>query len=247
MECSHAVSALEDGGTFVDACAGPATFSIAMLKKLSSERLSSCRMLISDFSVGMVEAAKLAMNKIVPNRPYTEFAVTDVQQIDLRDDSVNVVACMFGYFVPDRQRAWRELARILKPRGGTAIVGTWKNTDLVTLGAHFLEFLGHKDAFDSHRMAHACADAEALQKELLAAGFSQVSVHERSYPFELPMDGEDLAGVKKHAVVKMKLSEEEVQLAWDKFIHQCDFPWKVDFEQNLFFVNYSANLAVATK
>jgi ubiquinone/menaquinone biosynthesis C-methylase UbiE len=41
------------------------------------------------------------------------FQVVDVQDIPFSPDSFSSVACMFGYFVPDRMKAFGEICRVL--------------------------------------------------------------------------------------------------------------------------------------
>ena len=77
------------------------------------------RLLTTDFSPAMVEAAR---RRSIPG---AEHEVQDMQALDLPDDSFDCVVCRFGYMlVPDRERAFAETRRVLKP-GGRLAFATW--------------------------------------------------------------------------------------------------------------------------
>ncbi len=76
---------------------------------------------LSDFSVGMVVAAKHAL-AAVPN--VFSYQIIDAQRLPLRDGTFNcVIANHMLYHVPDRSRALHEIARVLTP-GGCLIAST---------------------------------------------------------------------------------------------------------------------------
>ena len=244
------VAALQDHGKFLDVCAGPATFSVAVLKEIGVEELASTEFIVSDFSVGMVEGAKVAMSEVVPpQRPNTQFIVYDVQNIELPSDSIDVVGCMFGYFVPDRAKAFGEICRVLKTNG-TAVIGTWQRADFAYVLDDFLKFLGRTKPYVALKMAHVCADVALFQDELLGLGFRNVVIHTESKVFEMPLSGEVLVGLFNNPMVKNELAPYDsdfVQAEWAKFVRQTDFKYPIDLDQNILYVEYAANIAIATK
>ncbi len=70
---------------------------------------------LSDFSPGMVQAARQALQ--ASRRPF-EYAVVDAQALPFGDASHDaVIANHMLYHVPDRSRALAEMRRVLKPGG----------------------------------------------------------------------------------------------------------------------------------
>jgi SAM-dependent methyltransferase len=87
------------------------------------------RLTLTDLSPGMVDAARAAVGE------RAAYAVVDVQELPFDDESFDAaIANHVLFHVPDRERALRELARVLRPGG--VLVGT-------TVGMeHFRELRG---------------------------------------------------------------------------------------------------------
>jgi ubiquinone/menaquinone biosynthesis C-methylase UbiE len=80
------------------------------------------RLTLTDMSPGMVEAARAAVGD------RAEYAVADVQELPFPDGSFDAaIANHVLFHVPDRARALRELARVLRPGG--VLVGTMIGQD----------------------------------------------------------------------------------------------------------------------
>lgn len=74
----------------------------------------------TDPSRGMLD---LAVDKARARSAEVSFAIGDAQAIDREDASVDAITMAFGIRnVPDRPRALREMARVLKPGGRAAIL-----------------------------------------------------------------------------------------------------------------------------
>jgi SAM-dependent methyltransferase len=87
------------------------------------------RLTLTDLSPGMVEAAREALGE------RATFRVADVQELPFEDESFDAaIANHVLFHVADRQRALRELARVLRPGG--MLVGTMVGYD------HFRELRG---------------------------------------------------------------------------------------------------------
>ncbi|HZS29695.1 MAG TPA: class I SAM-dependent methyltransferase [Gaiellaceae bacterium] len=70
------------------------------------------RLTLTDFSAGMVEAARAALGD------RAEYAVADVQDLPFADESFDaVIANHMLFHVEDRPRALAEIARVLRPGG----------------------------------------------------------------------------------------------------------------------------------
>ena len=246
----HDLSSLFAGGTLLDVCAGPAVFSVAVMSNLGVDCVSSTKFIISDFSAGMLEAAKVAVESFTPSRPNTEFRLIDVQNIELPSESIDVVGCMFGYFVSDRLKAFSEVCRVCQP-GGIAVIGTFKHAGLAFVFADFLTFLGVETLSPaSMKMVHSCADGDSLRCELLSLGFSTVVIHEKAHVFDIPLEGESLSALLSNPMIKTQLdafSTEFVHAEWARFARQPGMPYPFDRERNVLLVEYVANIAIAIK
>ncbi|HJV95891.1 MAG TPA: methyltransferase domain-containing protein, partial [Albitalea sp.] len=100
----------------LDVAAGPGPLTFAAAR-------SAAHVVAVDFADGMVEQVRVrAQREGVGN---VEAVVMDAQSLALPDASFDAAFCMFGFmFFPDRERAFRELHRVLRP-GGRALVATW--------------------------------------------------------------------------------------------------------------------------
>ena len=77
-------------------------------------RLKDCQMILSDFSEGMLAAAKTNL----PSQKNLSFEQIDIQAIPYEDASFDVViANMMLHHVPDLNVALSEVKRVLKPNG----------------------------------------------------------------------------------------------------------------------------------
>jgi SAM-dependent methyltransferase len=85
---------------------------------------------LTDLSPGMLDACKSRLSHL-PFRP--ELRQADAQSLPFPDASFDVaLANHMLYHVPDRARALRELARVLRP-GGRLCIGTYPWTHLIEL------------------------------------------------------------------------------------------------------------------
>ncbi len=79
-----------------------------------------CHLILSDFSQGMVEAAKAKYG----DSPHVFFAQADIQSLGYQDESFDVViANHMLYHVPELSKALSEVSRVLK-KGGTFYAST---------------------------------------------------------------------------------------------------------------------------
>lgn len=127
------------GQTILELAAGPGDTGF-----LAAERLGpSGRLLSTDVALEMVEAARRRASELgVEN---ADFRVLDAAAIDLPDAAVNGVLCRFGLMlVVDVERAFTEIARVLRP-GGRAAIAVWgppDANDWITAGGRAALALG---------------------------------------------------------------------------------------------------------
>jgi ubiquinone/menaquinone biosynthesis C-methylase UbiE len=104
----------------------------------------------------------------------------DAQALPFPDGTFDAVVCQFGVmFFPDKQKAYREARRMLKP-GGRFIFNVWDRiehnefADLVTTAVAEM-FAGDPPRFLA-RTPHGYHDKRAVIAEVKSAGFGNVAV-----------------------------------------------------------------------
>ena len=121
------------------------------------------RLVLSDFSAGMLDKAKETLQEIRG----IEYRVIDIQDIPYPDDSFDaVIANMMLYHVPDLAKGLREAARILK-KGGAFYCATFGENGM-------MEYIG--SLFSDYGVETHVNAAFTLQngKELLSPYFPEV-------------------------------------------------------------------------
>jgi SAM-dependent methyltransferase len=110
---------LRPGLTVLELAAGPGDVGIRVAESLAGDG----RVIVSDRAAAMVEAAgRWAQERAAQG---VETRVLDAESLDLPDASVDRVVCRFGYMlVPDRDAAFRETRRVLRP-GGRLAFAVW--------------------------------------------------------------------------------------------------------------------------
>jgi SAM-dependent methyltransferase len=110
---------LRPGLTVLELAAGPGDVGIRVAEALAGDG----RVIVSDRAAAMVEAAgRWAEERGVEG---VEARVLDAESLDLADGSVDRVVCRFAYMlVPDRDAAFGETRRVLRP-GGRVAFAVW--------------------------------------------------------------------------------------------------------------------------
>jgi ubiquinone/menaquinone biosynthesis C-methylase UbiE len=131
-------------------------------------------LIASDISEDMLAIAKEKLKN-----ENIEWRIIDAQQIPLEAGSRDLVVCCFGYMlVPDKQKAFSEALRVLRP-GGTLLMSTWdkleKNHASDVFRKTLKQYLGDSLP-EGYKLPYSMHDPESIKKQLLEAGFTKVSI-----------------------------------------------------------------------
>jgi SAM-dependent methyltransferase len=160
----------------------PATVSIVLEIAAGTGRVTrhireripaSAKLIASDISEDMLSEAKKRLNHLD-----IEWQIIDAQQLPFNDNSIDLVVCCFGYmFVPDKQKAFAEAYRVLKP-GGMLLFTTWDKLERNAISyisrSIAEEYLEEPPAPDG--LATSMSDEAAIRPLLQGAGFSKISI-----------------------------------------------------------------------
>lgn len=246
----HYASAIRPGALLLDVCAGPGVFETALMDAIGDSATRALQIVISDFASGMVEEAQVLMEARLPGCDNIRYEVIDVQSIPLVDNHADVVIHMFGYFVPERIKAFREVHRVCKS-GGVVVIGVWKYACLAPLLQDFIVHLGKASNPRALEVVHQCADGAALTNELLRYGYSKVDLYEMERIFELGFDDNDaIMGLFANPMISAALAEfscEQLLSAWGAFVRCPDLKYPVDMDRQVLMLRYTANIVLCVK
>jgi ubiquinone/menaquinone biosynthesis C-methylase UbiE len=159
----------------LELAAGTGDFTAALRPRVS-------RLIATDLSESMVEAARRRV-------PDVEHRVLDMQALDLADASVDAIVCRYGYMlVPDRDRAFAETRRVLRP-GGRLAFATWagaKRNPWATVFGPVLVARGHMEAPKPGEPSQfGLGDPDEIEALVRDAGFDEVATDEVAVEFRV--------------------------------------------------------------
>jgi ubiquinone/menaquinone biosynthesis C-methylase UbiE len=155
----------------LETAAGTGIVTRALLRSLSA----GASVVATDLNQPMLDhAAKQVSSSRV------SWQKADAQALPFPDATFDAVVCQFGVmFFPDKQKAYREARRMLKP-GGRFIFNVWDRiehnefADLVTIAV--AEMFARDPPRFLARTPHGYHDKQAVIAEVKSAGFGNVAV-----------------------------------------------------------------------
>ncbi|MFG1606596.1 class I SAM-dependent methyltransferase [Actinoplanes sp. NPDC049265] len=132
----------------------------------------------------------LAVAAVRPHTSGVEFRTADAQDPPFADGDFDTVFCQFGVmFMPDKDRAYREMRRVLAP-GGTLVFSVWDRVETSPIVDTVVSALARRFPADPPgfiaRTPHGYHDPEAIRDALGAAGFGETSVEALTLPSVAP-------------------------------------------------------------
>eukprot|EP01039_Chlorochromonas_danica_P011020 gene11018-12268_t len=185
--------------TFLDVAAGPAIMTMRLIdlfqeKAWSMKESGSGQLLVTDFAINMVEAARHRLASPIIIEKLHQINVTcEVKELNACDpsgiptSSISHLGCMFGImFFPQRQVALRKLRELLSP-SGRAVFGTWHYHDYIHILTDFAHFV-HVPAEEIQVSAESnplriCSSVEVFRKELEEAGYENIEIVQEDHSF----------------------------------------------------------------
>ncbi|HEX9932974.1 MAG TPA: class I SAM-dependent methyltransferase [Allosphingosinicella sp.] len=154
----------------LETAAGTGIVTAAMVREVPDSEIVA-----TDLNQAMLDVAAERVRS-----PAVAFQQADAQSLPFADGSFDLVVCQFGVmFFPDRIGAYREARRVLK-RGGLFLFNVWDRLEAnpapdAAAKAVAALFPDDPPSFLS-RVPFGYHDAVRIEKDLVAAGFDDVSI-----------------------------------------------------------------------
>ncbi len=163
---------MQSGERVLDMAAGSGALTLAAAKL-------GARVEATDFSPLMIRRlqARLRRRGLIN----VGLSLMDGQTLALADDLFDAAFSVFGLiFFPDKARGFRELHRVLRPRGRAAVV-SWSSPDRVRIVSVFWDAmkvaLPDLDSSTEPPAVFSLSDPRRLAQEMRGAGFREVRTH----------------------------------------------------------------------
>jgi ubiquinone/menaquinone biosynthesis C-methylase UbiE len=150
----------------------------------------------TDLAAGMLEVARA---KLGPAHR-VQFRVADATALPFADGSFDAVVCQFGVmFFPDKDRGYREAARVLAP-GGTFVFNVWDSLERNGFCGFVDETLGRMFPDDPPRflsIPFGYHDLSEIREGLHAAGFDEIQLTVLPSESEAPSASDVASGLTR--------------------------------------------------
>lgn len=130
-------------------------------------------LIASDISQDMLALAQEKLKTLT-----IDWKIIDAQELPFGNNSIDLIVCSFGYmFVPDKQKAFAEAHRVLRP-GGTLLMATWDNLEVNEASCIFRKtvkrYFGDSIP-ESYNLPFSMNDPAMILDSLQNAGFIKVT------------------------------------------------------------------------
>ena len=159
------------GASVLELACGTGIVTQGLAEKLSDD----ARIIASDLNQAMIDIAQ----KKLPADPRVTWRREDATDLSFADGAFDAVICQFGWmFFPDRARAAREAARVLRP-GGQLLFSTWDSLDVNPLPAE--AYAGVRECFSTdpptfYDIPFSMSDPSEHERLASQAGLREVRV-----------------------------------------------------------------------
>ena len=176
----------EPGQTILDLAAGTGDLGFMIAERVGNEG----RVISADFAEHMVEVARrIGEGRGLSN---VEHRVMDAERMDLEEDSVDGVACRWGYMLmADPASALKETRRVLRD-GGRLAFAVWAAPDRnpwAAIPGMTLVQRGHMPPPEPGAPGiFALADPDRIRELVAGAGFGEPDIEEIAFEFRYAND-----------------------------------------------------------
>jgi ubiquinone/menaquinone biosynthesis C-methylase UbiE len=144
-------------------------------RALASRLPTTTTIVATDLNAPMLDHAKTRIER----NDRIEWKTADAQELPFEDETFDAVACQFGaMFFPDKERAFKEARRVLRP-GGRYFFSVWDRISANEFADVVTQALGGMFPDDPPRFLartpHGHYDVDRLREQLRTAGFVDVS------------------------------------------------------------------------
>jgi ubiquinone/menaquinone biosynthesis C-methylase UbiE len=158
-------------GRILETASGTGIVTRMLAKTLPPE----VEIVATDLNRAMLDLAQTKLQS-----PRVTWRQTDAQTLPFEDGSFDAVVCQFGVmFFPDKQAAYREALRVLKP-SGFFLFSVWDSLDANPMSKavsdHAIALFPEDPPRFFERTPFGYFDEERLRSELQHAGFGTVSI-----------------------------------------------------------------------
>jgi ubiquinone/menaquinone biosynthesis C-methylase UbiE len=138
------------------------------------------RYVVSDLNAPMLSHAR----SVQPEDPRIDWRVADALALPFDEGEFDVVLCQFGtMFFPDRIAGYMEARRVLRPNG-VFLFNVWdriEDNEFADVVTHAVgELFPNDPPLFLKRTPHGYHDVTEIERELRAAGYSEVRIETRS-------------------------------------------------------------------
>jgi ubiquinone/menaquinone biosynthesis C-methylase UbiE len=187
-------------GRILEIAAGTGIVTRAMAKALPK----NIEIVATDLNQAMLDLA--AKNLDAPNVTWRQ---ADAQALPLEDSAFDIVICQFGVmFFPDKQAAYREALRVLKP-GGLFLFSVWDRLDANQVSKIVSDATGAYFADDPpkfiERVPFGYFNHDVIRRALQEAGFRRVDIEVVEKVSQAPSPDHPAIGLTQGTPLRMEI------------------------------------------